>query len=311
MITLKDFGSFHVGGKQVTISGQPKKHINFTPQASFEHDPNGTFQIEHAYVQYFIPEPLQHELPVLMIHGGGMTGANWETTPDGRPGWIQRFLEAGYATYVIDNVERGRAGWCALPDQWAGEPIMRPDVQAWELFRFGKVEDFPSRKPFAEMQFPIEALTQFSQHSVPRWTTTDAPMKAGILAALERIGPCIVICHSQGGELSLDTVGQRPDLVRHAISLEGSGFPNVDTAVDLSRQHWLFIMGDNIEAHPFWVTRMAETKAAIEALTKGGSDATLCHLPESGILGNSHMLMMDRNSDQIARLVMDWLETRL
>ena len=31
------------------------------------------------------------------------------------------------------------------------------------------------------------------------------------------------------------------------------------------------------------------------------------NLPEMGIKGNSHMLMMDNNNDQIAGLINDWL----
>ena len=30
-------------------------------------------------------------------------------------------------------------------------------------------------------------------------------------------------------------------------------------------------------------------------------------LPKMGIKGNTHMLMMDRNSDEIAKLVSDWI----
>ena len=45
---------------------------------------------------------------------GGLTGACWETTPDGRPGWLHNFLSAGFAVYVLDNVERGRSGFVQL-----------------------------------------------------------------------------------------------------------------------------------------------------------------------------------------------------
>jgi hypothetical protein len=31
------------------------------------------------------------------------------------------------------------------------------------------------------------------------------------------------------------------------------------------------------------------------------------NLPEHGFKGNSHMLMMDRNNQQIAQLIQDWL----
>jgi len=311
MISLKDFGSFHIGGRRVEISGQPTHALSFTPGTSYNADPNGTYLIEQAYVQYYIPEVQKHELPVLLVHGGGMTGSNWETTPDGRPGWIQRFLEMGFATYVIDNVERGRSGWCALPDQWEGSAVIRSLEQAWTLFRFGRAEDFATGTPFLGMQFPIDAQDAFARQFVPRWTTTTGVMKAGLLAALERIGPCVVVCHSQGGELTLDTIARRPDLVRHTVALEPSGFPSIKTAQRLADQHWLFVMGDNIEGHPFWVPLMAQTTAAVDALQNYGSDASLLDLPKSGVEGNSHMIMMDRNSYTVFHLVHDWLEQRL
>jgi hypothetical protein len=55
-----------------------------------------------------------------------MTGACWEATPDGRPGWLTVFLRARLPVDVLDNVERGRAGWCCLPDVWDGEPVGPP-----------------------------------------------------------------------------------------------------------------------------------------------------------------------------------------
>lgn len=39
-------------------------------------------------------------LPVLFWHGGGMTGATWEETPDGRPGWHEYFMRRGLHTCV-------------------------------------------------------------------------------------------------------------------------------------------------------------------------------------------------------------------
>ena len=34
----------------------------------------------------------------------------------------------------------------------------------------------------------------------------------------------------------------------------------------------------------------------------------MMHLPALGIKGNSHMLMQDRNSDQLADLVIAWID---
>jgi hypothetical protein len=70
-------------------------------------------------------------------------------------------------------------------------------------------------------------------------------------------------------------------------------------------------MGDNIKGHPFWVPLMAQTRASVDALQNAGSDASLLDLPQSGVEGNSHMIMMDRNSDTVFGLVHNWLEHRL
>ena len=55
-LQLAQMGSFHVGGRDVTISGQPVREVVFTPGGvPARVDPNGTFSVEQAYVQFFIP----------------------------------------------------------------------------------------------------------------------------------------------------------------------------------------------------------------------------------------------------------------
>ena len=58
-----------------------------------------------------------------MWHGGGESGANWETTPDGRDGWQMRFLRAGLDVYVSDSVERGSSSWARRPNVYTSEPF--------------------------------------------------------------------------------------------------------------------------------------------------------------------------------------------
>ena len=61
------------------------------------------------YVQYVKLASPRAKYPLLLIHGGGLTGVTWETKPDGQPGWQMFFLEAGHDVYVGDGMERGRA----------------------------------------------------------------------------------------------------------------------------------------------------------------------------------------------------------
>ena len=135
---VKEVGSFHVGGRTETLSGMPSKEIVFSPGAPpIKVDPNGEFEVEQMYVQYVKLANPKGKVPLLLWHGGGLSGVTWETKPDGKPGWQQFFLNAGYDTYVSDAVERGRASWARYPEIFKSEPFFRPKKEAWELFRIG------------------------------------------------------------------------------------------------------------------------------------------------------------------------------
>ena len=50
--------------------------------------------------------PVFHNGVRVLWHGAWLTGATWETTPDGREGWLNYFLKQGWAMYNSDAVER-------------------------------------------------------------------------------------------------------------------------------------------------------------------------------------------------------------
>lgn len=306
MITLRDFGSFHVGGRKVVVEGRAPRHIPVTRDVAIESDANGDFWVEQAYVQYFIPAAQHLALPLVLLHGGGLTGATFETTPDGRPGWLHRFLDAGVATYVVDSVERGRAGFCAIPDHWQGEPISRSAQEAWSLFRLGAPEDYAARRPFAGQRFPVDAFDRFARQFVPRWTTLRSAHLSAFEAAIDRVGPCFVLAHSQGGDAAFHVALHRPELVRGLIAIEPSGYPEEGLEA-APGQRFLFLFGDFIDRHPLGRELLERSLACHERLIAAGTRSELVRLPERGIHGNSHMMMMDRNSDQIADLIVAWL----
>lgn len=108
-IAIGRIGSFHVEGREIIARGLPLQEGVFTrgsPPRKI--DLNGEHEAEQMYVQYVrLAEP-KTKYPLLMWHGGGMTGVTWEDTPDGRPGWQMAFLRNGHDVYVSDAVERGR-----------------------------------------------------------------------------------------------------------------------------------------------------------------------------------------------------------
>ncbi len=302
MVELADFGSFHVGGRRLQVSGRPAETLYISSSLpDFRWDPNGDYQVEQAYVQYFIPAKRRCPLPVLLQHGGGMTGACWETTPDGRPGWLQSFVRAGFATYVIDQVERGRAGFCSVPGEWPGQPIQRTLQEAWTVFRFGPKygEAFPGQR------FPLASIEAFGRAFVPRWPSTIALQQQALIEAIRKIGPCVLIGHSQGGEFGSAAVVAEPELVRAAVFIEPSGFP---TRFDNARgRSFLYLMGDYLDASPMWAKLDPTTRETVAALNSAGARAEYLALAERGVRGNTHMLMMDDNSDELAKLVQEWI----
>lgn len=132
------FGGIHVGGRAVTLEGLPTRTVQLTNAgAPSQIDPNGAHWVEALYAQYFVPDPQRHELPLLLWHGGGLTGACWETTPDGREGWLPYFVRRGWALLSCDAVERGRSGFAPTPQVLADEPLHQPMHWAWDQFRIG------------------------------------------------------------------------------------------------------------------------------------------------------------------------------
>jgi hypothetical protein len=90
-------------------------------------------------VQYFLPKNKKGKLPLLMWHGGGLTGVTYESTPDGREGWLNYFIRKGWDTYVSDAVERGRSGFASLPLRRAALPEDAASLRTLPQAARGKV----------------------------------------------------------------------------------------------------------------------------------------------------------------------------
>lgn len=313
-IALKEMGSFHVGGREVTISGKPVREVLLSPGGvPARIDPNGVYVVEQMYVQYFIPQNQRGRLPLLMWHGGGLTGVTYETTPDGREGWLNYFLKKGWAVYNSDAVERGRSGWAMFPDILKGEPIFLTKENPFERFRIGQGagsynEDPAKRKALPGNQFPVEAYDQFVKQSVPRWTTTDEAAIAAYTALVDKVCPCVVMVHSQSGLFGFRVAQARPDKVKALIAVEPANAGDIKQAAVLKDTPVLAIYGDYIEKDARWPKIRSIGVNFMNAVNAAGGRTEVVDLPKIGVHGNSHMIMMDRNSDQVAEHIQRWLE---
>jgi len=296
-LALRDMGSFHVGGRDVTLSGKPVKEVVFTPGGvPAKVDPNGTYLVESMYVQYFLPANKRGSIPLLMWHGGGLTGVTYETTPDGREGWLNYFVKRGWDVYNSDAVERGRSGWATYPDIFKTEPLFLPKDEPFGRFRM------------KDSQFPAQSCDNFVRQIVPRWTSTDDAIIAAYTQLVDRVCPCAILFHSQAGQFGFKVAQARPDKVKALIAVEPAGQGDAKLGERLKAIPTLFVYGDGIETDARWPTIRRNGVSFGEAITQAGGKVEVVDLPKAGIKGNSHMLMMDRNNLEVAALIQRWLE---
>src|SRR5262249_2070376 len=159
-LVLKDEGIFFVHGRTI-LSNYPS--VPPTP---------GSFAVDQMYVQYRIPAQQNHKIPIILAHGGGLTGSTYETTPDGREGWATYFARNGFAVYEVDFPGRGRSGYdptiinqAIVQNNISLVPALRrtTNESAWTAFRFGP----QNLVPFPGVQYPTDAIDQLSAQGVP------------------------------------------------------------------------------------------------------------------------------------------------
>jgi pimeloyl-ACP methyl ester carboxylesterase len=187
------------------------------------------------YAEFQIPAHRTHLYPIVFIHGGAQTGTNFTGTPDGREGWAQFFLRRGYAVYVVDQAGRGRSAYAN--SEYGPQTTSTLDfVQQ----RFTAIENY-NRWPQAHLhtQWPGKGtpgdpiFDQFYASQVQAMASFPVQQEftsAGILALLEKIGPAILLTHSQSGAAGWPVADAQPDRVKAIIAVEPSGppFVNVD-----------------------------------------------------------------------------------
>ena len=311
-IALRGMGSFHVGGRTVEITGKPVREVVLgaggTPARM---DPNGLYQVEHMYVQYFLAQNRKGKVPLLMWHGGGLTGVTYETTPDGREGWLNMFIRKGWDVYNSDAVERGRSGF-ASPDVWKSEPNFLTKANPFERFRIGAGPgswnaDPAKMKLLPGNQFPVEAYDDFVKQIVPRWLDTDPAIIAAYTELVDKVCPCVILFHSQAGGFGFKVAQARPDKIKALVAVEPAVAGDKAKAGALKDVPVLMIFGDYVEQDARWPKMRAADIEFGDAVKAAGGSVELVNLPEVGIVGNSHMLMMDKNNGQIADLIQKWL----
>jgi pimeloyl-ACP methyl ester carboxylesterase len=194
----------------------------------------GAPMVGQMYAEYWVPRPLRHALPVVMVHGNWQTGTNFIGTPDGREGWAQYFLRRGYAVYVVDQVARGRSAHFSM-SQGAVSPANLSRTQ-WrftapkgsKLWPQAKTHtQWPGTGKAGDKAFDAFYATQFQ--SLTNNEKSQEINRDAIVALLDKIGPAIVLTHSQSGAYGFLVADARPKLVKALIQVEPNGPPVYET----------------------------------------------------------------------------------
>src|SRR6202140_628600 len=324
-----------------------------------------------AYVEYQIPEKRTQPYPLVIVPGAAQTATNFNGTADGREGWTQYFLRRGYAVYMVEQPGRARSSY--QPDTEG--PQAYPQLLRVQQ-RFTAPEKF-NLWPQARLhtQWPGTGMAgdpnfdQFFASQVPfvqKPEGIQALNRDAIAALIDKLGPVILMTHSQSGAYGWEAVDQRPNMTKALIQAAPSAPPVYDVEF-LGAPEWF---RDGPRTRTWGLTAIPITYAppaadaselAFEQQDKADGPALAkCWLQKSparqlpnlqklpiaivtgeasfhgpyehcvvkfleqagvhpaglnfgamGIHGNGHMMMLEKNSEQIVDTIEKWLRKAL
>lgn len=297
---------------------------------------------DQAKITYLIPEKPTGP-NIVLVPGYGLPADIYMTTPDRRQSWAQMLYRAGYPVYLLSPPDRGEsmpvdqinkclAGKAPKKDctgtnkeSYYGQLGHATLEDGWPTWRFG--EKYP--QPYPDSQFPSLPLKenyveQFGSSLVPYLGSSvgiaDSKFMRDLIAdsiksLLDEIGPSVVLLHSAAGTGGYQVASQDPSLVKAVVAIETTKCPDnlPDGQSPMANTPFLGIWGDHItkDSPGGHLARRQSCEQMADAINKSGhAPAEVISLPDTlNIHGNSHMMMQDRNNEQIEEIIVEWLKS--
>jgi len=274
------------------------------------------------------------ERPIVLIHGGGATGACFRATPDGRAGWADVLAARGYECWVTDWPGTGRSGNRSLVEiEYAdvvdgyrrllrdvvGEPSAivchsMGGAVAWQLVEHeGALVDavvsvagaYPANTP------PRSEVTRddgrivevvFGDTGVPFVVDREAPyLYEDAYVYQQAIATSTRFPRDAVEQLRAGLVGLPPRMLLQRLGVL-PGMPIVERPEAFAGKRIRLLTGGEDPAH----TREIEDRT-VRILRDWGADVELVWLPDRGIAGNGHFMFFERNSDELVDVLVELL----
>jgi pimeloyl-ACP methyl ester carboxylesterase len=287
-----------------------------------------------TYFDELAPAAKSTKPPMLLIHGGAHTGSCYLVTADGRPGWAYAFARMGYRVVVPDWPGCGRSGYVPY-ERLDGERVVaglarvlasleEPAIvvthsmsgaYGWKLLeRHGEniamlVGVAPS--PPGNIQAAPEVLRDaddaielqlFKGAAVLRLSRTLPFVSSRAYADEKLIGTSKLFPRDQAARYAASLVAMPPRLILERANLGGSQL-KVDNFASFPGKRVLVMTGTDDIDHPIRIDR-----PIADWLNDNGANADYVYLGDRDIRGNGHMMMLEENSDQLARFIVSWIE---
>ena len=327
-ISLRDQGFFWVGTRTKPVEVQ--RPGGAAPAT-------GTGIEGQMYVGFQLVAKKKHPYPLVLVHGGGGQATDWMGTSDGRDGWLDYFLTAGFDVYFVDRPAHGRS-----PNNRAyGAPGAPPTTETIANIFTLQSKQYPGGGAANTPQ-----VIQHTASSEAGPTVSNAVLQEDLAELLDKIGPAIVVTHSAGGASGWLALAARPNLVKAVLAIEpvmgitenlaplitfkpalaaGETIKTVElpaeraglnpcrtqpkeslhTVPAFAGKKVLFVVSP--QSSPMFTPTV---HCSVHTLNQLGADAKLARLEDFGILGNGHFMNEELNNGDIAKKVfIPWLST--
>lgn len=315
------------------------------------------------YMDVWVPKMIRQPYPVVLFHGQGQTGVDWQQTPDGRPGWAYYLISQGYVVYMLDYPARGRSAYVPGYDGNIGIRTADQLEQIWTNVK--ERGDFPLKDNHRQwpgagkVGDPI--FDTFNKTQVEFAPVSGDLAREAALNLLDTIGtPVILLTHSMGGGIGFEVAERRPQLVKSIVTIEPGGpqIGGVDTSTVMPRDRNPNSWGLTTEPYRYDppANSPSDLNVRLEAnsdrpgevrcwmqveparklvnfenipildisangtyhrvfdgcipkwINQAGGKAEFVRLEDVGISGNGHMMMLERNSDDVIKFIDGWVQ---